>query len=127
MSMWLQFGGHSDDHPIVSETAMREAREESGLEDIRYSILGNTIFDIDVHTIPVHGTSPEHTHYDVRFLFTANAQEPLTVSQESNDLAWIRLEDAADYNARPEFLRMVEKVIRLRNSGILSPRNDHAA
>lgn len=121
MNMWLQFGGHSDDHPIVAETAMREAREESGLRDIRYSILGNIIFDIDVHTIPVHGTMPQHTHYDVRFLYTANRQETLTVSPESNDLAWVPLTDAAKYNARPEFLRMASKVIRLKNSGILAP------
>lgn len=127
MNMWLQFGGHSDDHPIVSETAMREAQEESGLEDIRYTILGNTIFDIDVHTIPVHGTSPKHTHYDVRFLFTANREEPLTVSHESNDLSWIRLEDVVNYNSHPELLRMVGKVIRLKNSGILSHSNDHTA
>lgn len=120
MNMWLQFGGHSDHHPIVSETAMREAQEESGLRDIRYSSLGNNIFDIDVHTIPAHGTFPEHTHYDVRFLYIANREEQLTVSTESNDVAWIRLEDARDYNARPEFLRMVGKVIGLRNSGILS-------
>lgn len=127
MNMWLQFGGHSDDHPIVSETAMREAREESGLRDIRYSILGNNIFDIDVHTIPAHGTMPIHVHYDVRFLYTANKQEQLTVSPESNDLAWILLSDAAQYNPRPEFLRMASKVIRLRNSGILSFRNDHTS
>lgn len=112
MNMWLQFGGHSDDHPIVSETAMREAREESGLLDIRYSILGNTIFDIDVHTIPPHGTMPQHAHYDVRFLFTANKKEQLTVSPESNDMGWIRLEDVVKYNSHPELLRMVEKVIR---------------
>ncbi|MEK7141065.1 MAG: NUDIX hydrolase [Patescibacteria group bacterium] len=126
MNMWLQFGGHSDDHPIVSETAMREAREESGLRDIRYSILGNIIFDIDVHTIPAHGTSPKHIHYDVRFLYIANRLEALTVSHESNDLAWILLSDAARYNARPEFLRMVEKVIRLKNSGILAPHGHNA-
>lgn len=127
MNMWLQFGGHSDDHPIVAETAMREAEEESGLDDIRYSMLGNRIFDIDVHTIPPHGTFPEHVHYDIRFLFTASRQERLTVSPESNDVAWVRLSDASQYNARPELLRMVEKVMRLRNSGILGSRHDHTA
>lgn len=127
MNMWLQFGGHNDDHPIVAETAIREAQEESGLDDIRYSILGNTIFDLDVHTIPAHGTMPLHTHYDVRFLFIANRQETLTVSPESNDLAWIRLEDVVNYNSRPELLRMAEKVIRLKNSGILAPIYGHSA
>ncbi|MDP1722070.1 MAG: NUDIX hydrolase [Candidatus Gottesmanbacteria bacterium] len=125
MNMWLQFGGHSDDHPNVVETAMREAREESGLDDIRLSILGNSIFDIDVHTIPAGGQMPDHIHYDVRFLLIANKADQCTASTESNELAWIRLEDAADYNARPEFLRMVEKVMRLRNSGILSSTHDH--
>lgn len=126
MNMWLQFGGHSDDHPVVAETALREAQEESGLDDIRLSILGNSIFDIDVHTIPAHGDMPEHIHYDVRFLFIANKDDRLTVSAESNELAWIRLEDVARYNADPELTRMVEKVFRLKNSGILSSRNDHA-
>lgn len=126
MNMWLQFGGHSDDHPNVVETAIRETREESGLDDIRQSILGNSIFDIDVHTIPAGGKMPEHVHYDVRFLLIANRQDQLTVSAESNDLAWILLEDAARYNARPEFLRMASKVIRLKNSGILAPHGHNA-
>ena len=35
--MWLQLGGHADGNPDIPAVAMREAREESGLERIEHT------------------------------------------------------------------------------------------
>ena len=52
LGRWLQLGGHSDGDPDTLEVALREAREESGLE---VRAVDENIFDLDVHLIPACG------------------------------------------------------------------------
>lgn len=114
MNKWLQFGGHSDDHPSVADTALRETREESGLNKLEFSPFVQGIFDVDVHSIPPSMKMPEHIHYDIRFLLIGDKKEPLVKSYESKDLQWVKLENVVDYNPQPELLRMVHKVQLLK-------------
>ncbi|SIS81792.1 NUDIX hydrolase [Belliella pelovolcani] len=111
LNRWLQLGGHADGEENLLEVAMKEAQEESGLTSLRF--VGNGIFDIDKHIIPQKGDVPEHYHYDVRYLIEAELNEPLTLSNESMDLAWVpfdTVEDVVGYN--PSILRMLEKTSR---------------
>ena len=52
---------------------------------------------------------PEHWHYDVRFLFEADPAEPLVVSNESKELAWVGLGSVATLNPSESLARMVRK------------------
>jgi len=108
LNRWLQLGGHADGNENLLEVAMNEAREESGLTSLR--IVDRFIFDIDKHVIPSSSTAERHFHYDVRFLIEAEIDEPLIISAESKDLAWIAYDSVPDvvrYN--PSILRMLEK------------------
>ncbi len=107
MNKWVQLGGHTDGHHDVLEAALREAKEESGIEGVRP--LSGDIFDIDVHTIPARGGEPEHFHYDVRFAVTVTDSEDYTVSDESHDLAWVDVGRLSDYTAEESMLRMGRK------------------
>ena len=107
LGRWFQLGGHLEAGETALKGALREAREESGLEDVRP--LSEEIFDVDVHPIPARGPVPAHHHYDIRFLFEASAAAPLVCSSESRSLAWVRLEDAHRYNSSESILRMVRK------------------
>src|ERR1019366_3306840 len=49
LDKWLQLGGHADGDLDILRVALREAREESGLEAIRP--VSEEIFDVDIHTI----------------------------------------------------------------------------
>ncbi len=64
LGRWLQPGGHSDGDPDTLEVALREAREESGL-DVR--ALDEAIFDLDVHLIPARGHEPAHLKHPLIF------------------------------------------------------------
>ncbi len=108
LEKWLQLGGHSDGDPDPLNVAMREAEEESGLKNVLP--VSNSIFDVDVHTIPARKNEPEHFHYDIRFLFEADDTEPLIISAESKDLAWIPLAEIEKYTTEESMLRMVRKV-----------------
>src|SRR5262245_26097513 len=50
LGKWLQLGGHADGDGDLLAVALREAREESGLEQMR--VLSAAIFDVDRHWIP---------------------------------------------------------------------------
>ena len=112
LDKWLQPGGHADGDTNLAGVALREAHEESGLTSLR--LMRSDIFDIDVHPIPERGAEPAHFHYDVRYLLTANPQEPLAANGESKGFAWVPLQEVEALTAaNPSILRMVNKTMQL--------------
>lgn len=107
LEKWLQLGGHADGDGNLLEVAWREAREESGLTGVR--VVTSGIFDLDRHEIPARQTDPAHYHYDLRFLFEADPGEPLAISAESKDLAWVDLAEVPHLNSEESMARMVRK------------------
>lgn len=115
LDKWLQLGGHADGELDLASVAMREAEEESGLKSLRLARDENgaaVIFDVDRHRIPARGAEPEHWHYDVRFVVEADPDEPLVVTAESKDLAWVDVADVKRLNPEESMLRMVRKTLR---------------
>jgi 8-oxo-dGTP pyrophosphatase MutT (NUDIX family) len=108
---WLQPGGHADGDENVLRVAIREANEETGLTNLTPVAAG--LFDIDIHSIPARKdlSFPQHDHYDVRFLFQANENDPLKISDESTDLKWIELGDLEKFNAETSILRLRSKLV----------------
>lgn len=110
LDKWLQLGGHADGDADLLAVAMREAREESGLT--RLNAVSARPFDVDRHLIPARKTEPEHYHYDLRFMIEAVESEPLVISNESKDLAWVDLARVTSLNAEESMARMVRKTGR---------------
>jgi 8-oxo-dGTP pyrophosphatase MutT (NUDIX family) len=109
LNKWLQPGGHADGDPDILRVALREAREETGLRSLR--AISEEIFDVDAHEIPARTTEPAHVHYDIRFLLEADCGEPLTISTESHELAWVPLHQVDQLNTDQSVLRMVARTI----------------
>jgi 8-oxo-dGTP pyrophosphatase MutT (NUDIX family) len=112
LGRWLQLGGHDEGEHDPLATALREAREESGLLDLRP--LSTAILDVDVHVIPAHRAEPPHQHHDVRYALQTSM--PATISQldeESFDLAWLDLEEAARRMAEPGADRALRRLAAL--------------
>ncbi len=110
LEKWLQLGGHADGEIDLGAVALREAREESGLASAR--LVSAELFDVDRHWIPERKGEPGHYHYDLRFLVEADVEEPLVVTSESKDLAWVALEEVGRLNPEESMLRMVRKTVR---------------
>ncbi len=107
LDRWLQLGGHADGESDVLGVAMKEAEEESGLTD--FTQVGDGIFDIDIHLIPERKGEPAHFHYDVRYVLRANGCLDFTVSEESHDLRWVKLEEVKTLTTESSMMRMVVK------------------
>lgn len=107
LDLWIQLGGHADGEADLLTAALREVQEESGLARVR--AVSAEIFDVDRHRIPARKTEPQHWHFDVRFLIEADPTEPVLVSDESHDVAWVPLADVTRLNAEESVARMVRK------------------
>lgn len=107
LDLWVQLGGHADGNTNVFAVAEQEAREESGIEMIE--AVSETIFDVDIHSIPARKNEPEHFHYDVRFAFQTTASEDYIVSAESHDLQWIEIARLHEKTTEKTMLRMAQK------------------
>jgi 8-oxo-dGTP pyrophosphatase MutT (NUDIX family) len=92
--LWLQLGGHCEPHDTsLAGTALREAAEESGIEDLR--LLPGPV-RVDRHRVWCHGGS---YHLDVQYAAVAPEGAREKISDESDDLRWFELDalpDSAD-------------------------------
>jgi 8-oxo-dGTP pyrophosphatase MutT (NUDIX family) len=109
LDKWLQLGGHADGETDLLGVALREAREESGLTRLRP--VSPAVFDVDRHWIPPRKSDPGHYHYDLRFMIEADPAEPVVVSNESKDLAWVDVSRVTDLNPEESMARMVRKTL----------------
>ena len=109
LNRWLQPGGHSDGETDVVGVARREASEETGLRNLQ--LVSPFIFDLDIHPIPQRTDLAAHDHYDIRYLFEAGMKDPISVSEESHDVRWVRLDELEQFNKEPSLLRLREKLM----------------
>jgi 8-oxo-dGTP pyrophosphatase MutT (NUDIX family) len=109
LDRWLQMGGHVElgEHP--EEAALREGREESGLEDLALAAEG--IFDLDVHVIPAAKGEPEHRHFDVRYVARTASPHAVVIDRaESNDVAWVPFDRAEVLMNEAASSRVIQKI-----------------
>ena len=112
LGRWLQPGGHSDGEPDALAVALREGREETGL-DLR-PIAAEPI-DIDIHAIPATPSEPAHQHFDVRYALRA-LSDNYVVGDESHDLVWARIEELERYTREASVLGLRDKWRELRRT-----------
>jgi 8-oxo-dGTP pyrophosphatase MutT (NUDIX family) len=86
---WFQLGGHLEpDDAGVVEAAEREAREESGLSELRVDPVP---VHLDIHPVPFCGDGVRHL--DVRFVAVAEDGSTYRRSEESSALRWWPVDD----------------------------------
>lgn len=88
--MWVQLGGHMELEDVSPDlAALREAREESGLEE--FTLLSPHPIDLNHHGLAAtFGTC--HGHWDVVYALAIPMAEPV-VSAESRDVRWFPVDD----------------------------------
>lgn len=92
LGFWLQPGGHIDPGETPWDAALREAREETGL-DVRFAQVASG-GAVDGEGVPpllhvdVHAGGRGHTHLDVRYLLDGGSADPNPPEGESQEIGW---------------------------------------
>lgn len=115
LDQWFQPGGHADGESDIIRVALKETAEETGIDPSQIRLVDDNIFDVDIHTIPTHGSDPEHQHIDIRFLVEIDNEIPVPGNDESHDVLWIDLPAVSRYNRNRSTYRMLEKTRVMRN------------
>ena len=108
MGSWLQVGGHADpgeDDPAA--IALREAAEESGLDDLAHFPDPGAVRLAHVVVVPVPAGKgePAHEHADLRYLFTTGRPDDVVPESATASLRWLSL-DASRSVVREDNLRV---------------------
>ena len=101
---WL--GGHSDGNENCLEVAIKEAKEESGINNIK--AISNDIFSIEVLTVDGHIKKGEyvssHIHLNVTYLLEADDTDILKVKEDENSaVKWFLKDEAVMASNEPWF------------------------
>lgn len=115
---WSWLGGHVDGEKNFKKVALKEVREESGLENV--SFMSDDLFSLEVLTVDGHVKRGKyvssHLHYNVTYLMEANDQDELKIKEDENKgLRWFSFEDALKASTEPWF---VENIYSKLNSKV---------
>ena len=113
---WMYPGGHADGEDDLLSVAVREVKEETGLD---VKVLDQNIFSIQ--STPVKGHIKHgkyvsaHLHLDVVYLLEADDNVPLVYKEdESKGVKWISFDEATDETMcdfiRPIHKKLIEKL-----------------
>lgn len=109
---WSWTGGHADGERNLLSVALREAREETGVEHI--TPISNDIFSVEALTVDGHEKKgkyvPSHLHLNVTYLLEADETDALHVCDgENSGVKWFPLDKALEASSEPWFVERIYK------------------
>ena len=109
LQKWLQPGGHVDGNANLAASALREAREETGIEGLR---VVQPAFDLDIHEVRPPNELP-HLHLDIRFVVLAPKGSVPVGNHESRELRWVTVDELQEFDVDESVRRLVRQGLLL--------------
>ena len=109
---WSWIGGHADGEEDLASVALRELKEETGVESA--ALVSKEIYSLEILTVDGHMKKgkyvPSHLHFNVTYLAEADEDQILIVNEDENKgVKWFSFEDVIKASSEPW---MVERVYR---------------
>ena len=110
---WAWTGGHADGDRDLLKIAIKEAKEETGIQ--RISPLVDDMISLDILTVKGHYKRGEyvsaHLHLSAAYVLIAQEHEELTVKPDENSgVAWIAVEEMDKMSNEPEMIPVYQKL-----------------
>ncbi|PYF08522.1 NUDIX hydrolase [Ureibacillus chungkukjangi] len=110
---WSWVGGHADGDMDLLYVALKEAKEETGLENVRP--ISEEIYSIEILGVPAHVKKGKHVathvHLNVTYLLEASESELTRIKPDENsDIGWFELERAIEVSTEPEMKVVYQKL-----------------
>lgn len=114
---WAWTGGHADGDTNLMNVAVREAMEETGIND--FKVISDGIYSVEI--LPVDGHIKRgkyvatHLHFDVCYLLEADENEALKIKEDENSgVKWINIDEVLNFireeNMLPVYSKLNEKL-----------------
>ena len=111
---WSWTGGHADGEEDLLAIAIKELKEETGVNSVQP--ITSQIFALDI--LPVAGHMKKgkyvsaHLHVSVAFLVEADEAELLIVKEDENSgVKWIPIDEMTTYSNEPHMQKVYKKII----------------
>lgn len=110
---WSWTGGHADGDEDLRAVALREVREETGLEQLH--AVSDEVFSLEILTVDAHVKRGKyvvpHLHLNLTYLIEADDAQPLRAKLDENSgVQWFDIEKAAEASVEPEMQLVYRKL-----------------
>ena len=117
---WAWTGEHADGESDLLGTAIRELKEETGVENVR--VLNNEIFSLEIICVNGHIKRGKyvssHVHLNLTYLLEVDENEILKIKEDENsDVKWVNIEDVEKISSEKWIVENVYKKLneKLKN------------
>ena len=112
---WAWTGGHADGEADLLAVAIKEAKEETGVVNIRP--LSAEIMSLDI--LPVWGHMKKwkyvssHQHLNVSYLLVGSEEDVLRIKEDENsNVGWIPVNEIETYCQEPQIIPIYQKLLQ---------------
>ncbi len=116
---WTWVGGHNDgdDDPLF--VAIKEAKEETGIKDVKP--LSNDLAGIDVVYVMPHIKNgkhiSDHIHLNTTYILQADDNQEINHKEDENSgVRWFDFDEVYDYVSEPRMIPIYKKLIEVAKS-----------
>ena len=111
---WTWTGGHADGESDLLKTAIRELKEETGVENVK--VLNDDIFSLEIICVNGHVKRGKyvssHVHLNLTYLLEVDENETIRVKEDENSgVKWVNIEDVEKVSTEKWVVENVYKKI----------------
>ncbi len=110
---WSWTGGHADGDEDLLQVAIKEAKEETGIEHILP--VSEQIFSLEIITVDGHKKRgeyvPSHLHVNITYLLEADERDMLQIKADENSgVKWFEVESVVEASSEPWMRGIYQKL-----------------